>query len=196
MQRHSGSRTILGLSVLLSASGGGTAQADAASSAASASSAVSAPHAASASGAGAGPVLVELFTSQGCSSCPAADAFVHDLPRLGLGRDRVVPLTFHVDYWDGLGWKDRFASPKFTDRQKWYTRSDTLLGPAGERGGITGPYTPQMIVAGTVHFSGGRRDVAVAEAEQETEESRTLLANMTRALLAHKVALNRAIDPH
>src|SRR5207253_2749288 len=63
------------------------------------------------------PVLVELFTSQGCSSCPAADAFVRELPGLGLGRERVLPLTFHVDYWDGLGWKDPFAAPAFTQRQ-------------------------------------------------------------------------------
>jgi hypothetical protein len=108
------------------------------------------------------PVLVELFTSQGCSSCPAADALVRELPRLGLGRDRVVPLTFHVDYWDELGWKDPFASPAFTDRQRHYVTSGKLRPPAGQ-GGIDGAYTPQMIVAGRVHFSGGRRDLALAE---------------------------------
>ena len=111
----------------------------------------------------ASPVLVELFTSQGCSSCPAADAFVRDLPRLGLGRDQVLALTFHVDYWDDLGWKDPFASQQFTERQRRYVRSGVLLGPGGERGGISGAYTPQMIVSGAVHFSGGRRDVALAE---------------------------------
>jgi hypothetical protein len=108
------------------------------------------------------PVLVELFTSQGCSSCPAADAFVRDLPRLGFGRDRVVPLTFHVDYWDDLGWKDPFASPVFTERQRRYARTGALVTPDGADG-IHGSYTPQMIVAGRVHFSGGRRDVAQAE---------------------------------
>ena len=61
-------------------------------------------------------VLVELYTSQGCSSCPPADAFVRGLPALGVGRDKVIPLTFHVDYWDRLGWKDPFANPKFTQR--------------------------------------------------------------------------------
>src|SRR5438132_13969858 len=77
-------------------------------------------------------VLVELFTSQGCSSCPPADAFVRDLPALGFGRDKVVPLTFHVDYWDDLGWKDPFATPAFTDRQRWYARSRKLRSPDGQ----------------------------------------------------------------
>jgi len=106
------------------------------------------------------PVLVELFTSQGCSSCPAADALVRALPSLGLGRDKVVPLTFHVDYWDGLGWKDRFASVDFTRRQEWYARSRTLRAPDG-RGSPSGLYTPQMIVNGQVHFSGQRRQTAL-----------------------------------
>ena len=111
------------------------------------------------------PVLVELFTSQGCSSCPAADAFVADLPRLGLGRERVVPLTFHVDYWDDLGWKDPFASPRFTERQRTYARAGRLRAPGGEDG-LRGVYTPQMVVGGQVHFSGGRRDVALSEIQR------------------------------
>ncbi|HEY4187956.1 MAG TPA: DUF1223 domain-containing protein [Polyangia bacterium] len=111
------------------------------------------------------PVLVELFTSQGCSSCPAADAFVRELPRLGLGRDRVIPLTFHIDYWDDLGWKDPFAAPEFTERQRGYASSGLLVSPPGEDG-IHGSYTPQMIVGGTVHFSGARRDVALAEIQR------------------------------
>jgi hypothetical protein len=107
-------------------------------------------------------VLVELFTSQGCSSCPAADAFVAELPSLGLPRARVVPLTFHVDYWNGLGWPDPFSSPAFTARQQRYVDAGSLRGPEGQEG-LTGLYTPQMIVDGRVHFSGHRRDVALAE---------------------------------
>src|SRR5579872_2978315 len=80
------------------------------------------------------PVLVELFTSQGCSSCPAADAFLRDLPALGLPRARVVPLAFHVDYWDGLGWPDPFASPVFTERQRRYAEAGFLRGPDGPGG--------------------------------------------------------------
>lgn len=107
-------------------------------------------------------VLVELFTSQGCSSCPAADEFLRELPKLGFTRDKVVPLAYHVDYWDGLGWKDPFASAAFTKRQEWYARGGRLRSPDGQAG-ITGLYTPQMIVAGSVHFSGQRRNVALSE---------------------------------
>jgi hypothetical protein len=108
-------------------------------------------------------VLVELFTSQGCSSCPAADAFVRELPSLGLPRARVVPLTFHVDYWNDLGWPDPFSSPAFTERQRRYGEAGRLRGPGGDDHPMTSLYTPQMIIDGAVHFSGRRRDVALAE---------------------------------
>ena len=98
------------------------------------------------------PVLVELFTSQGCSSCPAADAFVREFPRLGLDRAHVVPLTFHVDYWDDLGWKDPFAAPAFTERQRHYAEGGRLRSPEGADG-IQGLYTPQMIVDGDSPFT-------------------------------------------
>lgn len=107
-------------------------------------------------------VLVELFTSQGCSSCPPADAFVRELPALGLGRDKVLPLTFHVDYWDGLGWKDPFATPAFTERQRWYARA-TAVRPAEGGSGLEGVYTPEMIVDGATQFSGGRRELGLHE---------------------------------
>jgi hypothetical protein len=108
------------------------------------------------------PVLVELYTSQGCSSCPPADRFVHELPARGLGRDKVVALTFHVDYWDHLGWADPFATSSFTARQGWYADSGRLRAPDGDRA-ISGVYTPQMIVAGQVHFPGGQSDVALRQ---------------------------------
>lgn len=80
------------------------------------------------------PVVVELFTSQGCSSCPPADAFLSLLA----DRDDVIALGLHVDYWDYIGWRDVFGSPAFSARQKAYARS------AGRRS----IYTPQMIVQG------------------------------------------------
>jgi len=86
------------------------------------------------------PVVVELFTSQGCSSCPPADEFLAELAK----RDDVIALSLHVDYWDYIGWKDVFADPKFTDRQHAYARA------AGKRM----VYTPQMVIAGQEHVVG------------------------------------------
>lgn len=86
------------------------------------------------------PVVVELYTSQGCSSCPPADALMGQLAK----RDDVIALALHVDYWDYIGWKDAFASPKFTARQKAYAIA------AGRRS----VYTPQMIIGGQEHVVG------------------------------------------
>lgn len=80
------------------------------------------------------PVVVELFTSQGCASCPPADAILRELAAL----DGVLPLALHVDYWDYIGWRDTFGSPLFTARQQAYASA------AGERM----IYTPQMVING------------------------------------------------
>lgn len=85
-------------------------------------------------------VLLELFTSQGCSSCPPADAMFKDLA----ARDDVLALALHVDYWDYIGWADNFARPENTARQKAYARM------AGE-GTI---YTPQIVIGGVDHVVG------------------------------------------
>ncbi|MEJ0022362.1 MAG: DUF1223 domain-containing protein [Alphaproteobacteria bacterium] len=84
-------------------------------------------------------VLVELFTSQGCSSCPQANVTLGELAR----EPNVLALTYAVGYWDYLGWKDTFARPEFTTRQKDYARAF--------RGGV---YTPQMVIDGAGHVSG------------------------------------------
>jgi hypothetical protein len=110
-------------------------------------------------------ILLELFTSQGCSSCPPADAFVRELPRLGFDRSKVVPLVFHVDYWNDLGWTDPFSTAGFTARQRRYADAGRLRARDGEDG-IHGLYTPQMILDGAVHFSGARRQIALAEIEK------------------------------
>lgn len=93
------------------------------------------------------PVVVELFTSQGCASCPPADAFLQQLAV----RDDVVALALHVDYWDYIGWADSFGSPEYSARQRGYAKS-------GERKMV---YTPQMIINGTDPVVGTRfQDVA------------------------------------
>src|SRR5256885_1390565 len=69
------------------------------------------------------PVVVELFTSQGCSSCPPADALLHDITADANLHGRVIPLAFHVDYWDRGGWRDPFSSAEWSKRQALYART-------------------------------------------------------------------------
>lgn len=91
-----------------------------------------------------GPVVIELFTSQGCSSCPPADRLLTKLSRDPKLAGRVIPLSFHVDYWNYIGWSDPFSSKRWSQRQEGYARafrSNRL-------------YTPQLVVAGRSHLNG------------------------------------------
>src|SRR5260221_12724574 len=90
------------------------------------------------------PVVVELFTSQGCSSCPPADALLGELAK----KSEVLALGFHISYWDSLGWKDPLSSKSSTERQKAYARrfSDGRV------------YTPQMVVDGVSEMVGSDRE--------------------------------------
>ena len=96
-----------------------------------------------------GPVVLELYTSQGCSSCPPADALLHDLAERG----DVIPLALHVDYWDYIGWADSFADPSHTRRQQNYAAV----------AGVNTIYTPQMVIGGQDHVV-GTKPMEVAEA--------------------------------
>jgi hypothetical protein len=91
--------------------------------------------------------LVELYTSEGCDSCPPADRWLATTFAPGFDFRRAVPLAFHVDYWDRLGWKDRFAAPGHTERQYAEMRA----------GGARFVYTPQVLVQGR-DFAGWRAD--------------------------------------
>lgn len=88
-------------------------------------------------------VVVELFTSQGCSSCPPADAFLGELAE----RKGLLVLSYHVDYWNYMGWKDPFSSPQMTQRQRAYVQE------LGHRY----VFTPQMVVDGKAHAEGAAR---------------------------------------
>jgi hypothetical protein len=99
------------------------------------------------------PVVVELFTSQGCSSCPPADALLGELAR----QPNVIALGFHVDYWDSIGWRDRYSIPLATQRQRHYV--DELR--------LSSAFTPQVVINGRRSFVGSDRQrivAAIAEA--------------------------------
>jgi hypothetical protein len=108
------------------------------------------------------PVVVELFTSQGCSSCPPANAYLNELAK---DRRDVLPLAFHVTYWDRLGWKDPFSLEAATDRQDRY----------GHRFG-DGSYTPEIVVDGASSHVGSDRGEIGPAIEQARQKSETAAA--------------------
>jgi hypothetical protein len=103
------------------------------------------------------PAVIELFTSQGCSSCPAADAFMDELAKM----PGVIALTYNVDYWDYLGWRDTLASPANSQRQYDYAKS---------RGDMD-VYTPQIICDGRSHYVGSNRAVVLAAIDRAKASS-------------------------
>ena len=113
------------------------------------------------------PVVVELFTSQGCSSCPPANAYLNELSR---GRRDVLALAFHVTYWDRLGWRDPFSLPAATDRQGVY----------GRRFG-DGSYTPEIVVDGAASMVGSDRGAVGPAIENAKRAGSTAAAvNVTK----------------
>jgi hypothetical protein len=106
------------------------------------------------------PILVELFTSEGCSSCPPADRLLESLD------PQAIVLSEHVDYWDGLGWRDPYSGHANTQRQEAYARGF----------GIAGPYTPQMVIDGVTEFVGN--------------DARRAMDEMTRARSREKIGVH------
>ena len=120
------------------------------------------------------PIVVELFTSQGCSSCPPADRLLSELSESQpVAGAQIIVLSQHVDYWNGLGWTDPFSAREFSERQARYAT----------RFGNRSAYTPQMVVDGQAEFVGHRRDEAlraIAEAAGAPKAVVTLSAGAPR----------------
>lgn len=125
--------------------------------------------------------VVELFTSQGCSSCPPADAVLTELAERG----DVVALGYHVDYWDYLGWRDTLATPENTERQYRY----------GKSFGKRTVYTPQAVINGRAHVNGAKRDaVSWAITEMENKgDGLSVEIGVTRA--GESVVIDAAAAP-
>ena len=126
------------------------------------------------------PVLVELFTSEGCSSCPPADRLLEKLD------PAAIVLSEHVDYWDHQGWKDPFSSPLFTARQQAYTRIFNT----------DGPYTPEMVVDGEKEFVGsdGARAIEAIAGAARRKKAEVRLARTDAGLQVDVGAAPGAAD--
>jgi hypothetical protein len=137
-----------------------------------------------ASSAQAPAILVELFSSEGCSSCPPADVLLRELDEARtVSGARVVALEFHVDYWDDLGWKDPFSREAWSDRQRSYTSA-----------GVGGMYTPGMIVDGRDGFVGsdaGRARAALGRAAKRAHVD----VQLARAGSSLKVVVPKIAGP-
>ncbi len=135
------------------------------------------------------PVVIELFTSQGCSSCPPADAL---LRQLGIGDgSKVIPLAFHVDYWNGIGWTDPFSDAAWTARQEAYK----------QRFG-DGMYTPQLVVGGRAQLNGAKPQPVLAAINAQLAQPRgtasiqlAVRADPARPALVIDVAAQSAEPP-
>ena len=107
------------------------------------------------------PVLVELFTSEGCSSCPSADKLLAEIERTQpVPKAEVLVLSEHVDYWNRLGWRDPFSSPQFSRRQSDYNAE---------------AYTPEMVVNGRAKFVGNNAREAIAAIQEAANQPRALV---------------------
>lgn len=112
------------------------------------------------------PVVVELYTSQGCSSCPPADEMMQVLAE----REDVIALSLHVDYWDYIGWKDEFADPRNAERQRGYAQT----------AGRSSIYTPEMIVNGVSEIVGAKPMKLAMAIERHKNDPQHVSLNVKR----------------
>ena len=124
-------------------------------------------------------VVVELYTSQGCSSCPPADEFLAMLA----SDPRILPLALHVDYWDYIGWEDKFAQAKFSDRQRSYARA------VGSRT----IYTPQLIIGGADRIEGFAPDETADRLRAHMDAGTPVVLTVTRE--GDKLVIRAEADP-
>jgi hypothetical protein len=131
-------------------------------------------------------VLIELFTSEGCSSCPPADALLRQVNGSRTSGDQlVVGISEHVTYWNGLGWSDPFSSPAYTDRQNAY----------GERFHLEGVYTPQMVINGEEQIVGSDRAALLRAVEtEETQHPRVSVRILSLNLAGNTLAVSFSIS--
>ena len=124
-------------------------------------------------------VVMELFTSQGCSSCPPADALLAEYSKSN--NEGIIPLSFHVDYWNRLGWKDPFSNSAYSERQQWYSR----YLPQGS------VYTPQLIVNGRGEAVGNNRNLVKGLVDK------ALTANSSESISVDNIVIEKnAINFH
>jgi len=128
----------------------------------------------------AGPVVVELFTSQGCNSCPPADALLGELA----SRPDVLALALHITYWNDLGWRDAFSQRAFDERQRWYV--DKL--------NLRSAYTPQMVVNGAQDVVGSQRAAVNRALDKAARPAAITLHNMNDVIEITLPALASACD--
>ncbi len=123
------------------------------------------------------PVVLELYTSEGCSSCPPAEQYLGELAK----RSDVLALAFHVDYWDDGGWRDRFSSPAATLRQRRY----------GETLALASVYTPQVIVEGTQSYVGSSRSDIEPALRRGVRDATPIALTVTGSLVRVSVGAAR-----
>jgi len=131
---------------------------------------------------GDGFAVIELFTSEGCSSCPPADALLAKLVKEG--QPRVFPLAFHVDYWNTDQWKDVYSDPRFSRRQEGYAKAS----------GTHDVYTPQMIVNGGKGFVGSDEQVARDQINASLKQKPTVNLSLTAKLEDKSLTIDCKVD--